>query len=49
MLSHFSHVLLFGPLWTVTHHVPLSMTILQARILGVGRHALYQGSSQPRD
>ena len=25
MLSHFSHVLLFAMLWTVTHQAPLSM------------------------
>ena len=33
MLSHFSHVLLFVILWTVARQVPLSMRILQARIL----------------
>ena len=32
-LSHFSHVQLFAMLWTVTHRDPLSMGILQARIL----------------
>ena len=46
-LSQFSHVLLFGPLWTVTRHVPLFMRILQARILGVGRHALYGDLPNP--
>ena len=32
-LSRFSHVQLFAMLWTVTHRDPLSMGILQARIL----------------
>ena len=29
--------------WTVAHQTPLSMGILQARILGLGCHALLQG------
>ena len=33
VLSHFSHVRLFATLWTVAHQGPLSMGILQARIL----------------
>ena len=33
MLSHFSHVQLFVTLWTVAHQAPLSVGILQARIL----------------
>ena len=33
MLSHFSHVRLFAALWTIAHQAPLSMVILQARIL----------------
>ena len=33
MLSHFGRVLLFVILWTVARQVPLSMRILQARIL----------------
>ena len=33
MLSHFSHVQLFVIPWTVAHQAPLSMGILQARIL----------------
>ena len=33
MLSHFSHVQLIATLWTVAHQAPLSMGILQARIL----------------
>ena len=32
-LSHFSHVRLFASLWTVACQAPLSMGILQARIL----------------
>ena len=33
MLSHFSHVWFFATLWTLDCQVPLSMGILQARIL----------------
>ena len=33
MLSHFSCIQLFAALWTVTHQAPLSMRILQARIM----------------
>ena len=33
VLSHFSHVHLFATLWTIVHQAPLSMEILQARIL----------------
>ena len=33
MLRNFSHVQLFVTLWTVSHQAPLSMGILQARIL----------------
>ena len=33
MLSRFSHVQLFATPWTVAHQAPLSMGILQARIL----------------
>ena len=33
VLSHFSHVQLFVTLWTVAHQAPLSVGILQARIL----------------
>ena len=32
-LGHSSHVRLFATLWTVAHQAPLSMGILQARIL----------------
>ena len=37
MLSHFSRVQLFAILWTVAHQTPLSMGILQARILELPR------------
>ena len=33
VLSHVSHVWLFVTPWTVAHQAPLSMVILQARIL----------------
>ena len=33
MLSHFSCVRLFATLWAVAHQAPLSMRILQARIM----------------
>ena len=33
MLSRFSHVRLYATLWTVAYQAPLSMGILQARIL----------------
>ena len=33
MLSHFSRVRLSAALWTIAHEAPLSMGILQARIL----------------
>ena len=36
VLSHFSRVQLIETLWTVTCQVPLSMGILQARILPLG-------------
>ena len=49
VLCRFSHVSLFVTLWTVAHQAPLSMGILQARILGwVAMHSS-RGSSQPRD
>ena len=41
VLSPFSCVQLFATPWT--HQAPLSMGILQARILGVGCHSLFQG------
>ena len=49
MLSRFFHVQLFSTLWIVAHQVPLTMGILQARILEwVAMHSS-RGSSQPRD
>ena len=33
VLSHFSYVWLFVTLWIVAHQAPLSMGVLQARIL----------------
>ena len=41
MLSHFSRVQLFVTLWTVAYQSPLSVMILQARLLSC--HALLQG------
>ena len=49
MLSHFSCVRLFVTLWTVAHHDPLSIRILQARILKWVAMPSSRGSSQPRD
>ena len=50
MLSHFSHVRLFATIWTVACQAPLSMGILQEKILewekkntGVVCHAFLQG------
>ena len=45
VLSRFSRVQLSSTPWTVARQAPLSMGILQVRILGVGCHALLQGSS----
>ena len=47
-LSHFSHVWLFATLWTVACQAPLSMEILQARILECVAITSSRGSSQPR-
>ena len=44
-----SHVQLFATLWTVAHQAPLSMGILQARILKWVAMPSSRGSSQPRD
>ena len=44
-----SHVWLFATLWTVAHQAPLSMGILQARILEWVAMPSSRGSSQPRD
>ena len=49
MLSHFSHVQLIATLWTVAHQAPLSMGILQARILEWVAMPSNRGSSRPRD
>ena len=43
MLSRFSSIQLFVTLWTVACQAPLSMRILQARILEWVAHALLQG------
>ena len=44
-----SHVWFFVTLWTVAHQDPLSMGILQARILEWVAISFSRGSSQPRD
>ena len=49
MPSCFSHVQLFATLWTVAHQAPLSMEILQARILESVAMPSFGGSSWPRD
>ena len=49
MLSYFSHVWFFATLWTVACQVPLSMEILQARILGWVAISSSRVSSQLRD
>ena len=49
MLTHFSCVWLFVIPWTVAHQAPLSMGILQARILEWVTMPSSRGSSQPRD
>ena len=49
MLSDFSHTQLFATLWTVVRQAPLSMGILQARILEWVAMPSSRGSSQPRD
>ena len=48
-LCSLSHVRLFVTLWTVAHQAPLSMGILQARILEEVASPFSRGSSQPRD
>ena len=48
--SSLSHVQLFAIPWTVAHQTPLSMGILQARILKWAEVSPFtRGSSQPRD
>ena len=49
MLNCFSHVRLFATLWNVAHQAPLSMEILQARILEWVSMPFSRGSSRPRD
>ena len=49
VLSNFSHVRLFVTLWTVSHQAPLSMGILQARILEWVAMPSSRGSSQNRN
>ena len=44
-----SHVWLFVTLWTFAHQAPLSMGILQARILGWVAMPSFRGSSCPRN
>ena len=44
-----SGVRLFVAAWTVAHQIPLSMGILQARILEWVAIPSSRGSSQPRD
>ena len=48
MLSHFSHVRLFVILWTIACQAPLSMGLLQARILEWVTIPSSRGSSWPR-
>ena len=43
-----SHVQLFATPWAIAHQVPLSMGILQARILDWVAIPSSRGSSQPR-
>ena len=49
MLSRFSHIGLFATLWTLGLEAPLSMGILQARILEWVALPFSRGFSQPRD
>ena len=49
VLSHFSHVRLFETPWTAAHQAPLSMGILQSRILEWVAVPSSRGSSRPRD
>ena len=49
MLSYFSHIRFLVTLWTIAHQAPLSMGILQARILEWGAISYSRGSSWPRD
>ena len=49
MLSRFSGLRLFVTLWSVAHQAPLSMGVLQARIVERVAMPSSRGSSQPRD
>ena len=49
MHCHFSHVQFFVTLWAVPHQAPLSMGILQARILEWVAMPSSRGSSKRRD
>ena len=49
MCESISRVLLFATPWTVARQAPLSMGILQARILEWVAMPFSRGSSQPRD
>ena len=49
LLSHFSRVQLFATPWMIVFQAPLSMGILQARILEWVVMPSSRGSSQPRD
>ena len=44
-----SHVWLFATPWTIDHEAPMSMEILQARILESVAISSFRGSFQPRD
>ena len=49
VLSCFSHIRLFANLWTIACQAPLSMGILQARILEWVLFSSSRGSFRPRD
>ena len=49
MLSHFSSVRLSAAPWIVAHQAPLSIRILQARILQLDAISFPRGSSWPQD
>ena len=49
MLNGFSCFWLFATPWTVAHQAPLSMEILQAKILEWVAISCFRGSSQPRN
>ena len=48
-VTKFNLVRLFVTPWTVVHHAPLSMEILQTKILEWVAVSSSRGSSQPRD